>query len=80
MSTSQGTGKAGMTLMIDPADKHLEYSKMAFAVYEAAVNGRASRRESLMYLGEPHLEQFGGGGNPGSQQGFDFDTFRDRTS
>lgn len=78
-SSFNEAGTAGVAIqlgVIDPADEHFAQSQADFVAYESAINDET---KSLAYLVEPHSEQFGGGGNPWSRQGFDFDSFRDRS-
>jgi hypothetical protein len=66
---------AGATI-IDPADEHYEQSQADFRAYDSAISNAT---KSVEYLVEAHSEQFGGGGNPWSREGFDFDSFVDRS-
>jgi len=62
--------------IIDPADEHFEQSLDDFAEYDRAIGNNEYPIEELA---EPNDDQFGDRGNPMSLQGFDLDTFRDRS-
>lgn len=60
----------------DPADEHFEQSMADFEEYDREVASHEFPFEDLV---EPNHEILGDRGNPWSLQGFDLDTFRDRT-
>lgn len=69
-------GAPARAAIVDPADEHYEQSQADFQAYDNAIKDGT---KSLEYLVESHSEQFGGGGNPWSREGFDLDSFSDRS-
>ena len=80
MSSSDRTGliiNTAETDIADPADEHFEESYEDFVEYENAVE--TSGAATMEYLIEPNYEMAGRRGNQSSRQGFDFDSFHDRS-